>query len=73
MRPIGELSYKNARSMYKFTGPRSSRFPQGFRIASNEEDESKKLKMREKVWANTLSRRKPYDIIMKKLKEQENG
>lgn len=73
MRPIGELSYKTARSMHKFTGPRSSRFPQGFRIASNEPGGAKKLKMREKVWANTLSRRKPYDIIMKKLKEQENG
>lgn len=73
MRPIGELSYKNAPSMYKFAAPRSSMFPQGFRFISNEPGGAKKLKMREKVWANTLSRRKPYDIIMKKLKEQENG
>lgn len=73
MRPIGELSYKNVPSMYKFHASPSSMFPQSFRCASNEADKSKKLKMREKVWANTLSRRKPYDIIMKKLKEQENG
>ncbi len=44
MRPIGELSYKNAISMYKFTDPRSSRFPQGFRIASNEPGGAKKIK-----------------------------
>lgn len=44
MHPIGELSYKNAISMYKITGPRSSMFPQGFRFTSNEPGGAKKIK-----------------------------
>lgn len=73
MRPIGELSYKNALLMHQLRFSSAGNFLRVFMPPQTASLRQKKLKKREKVWTNTLSERKPYDIIMKKLKEQENG